>query len=198
MRSPILPAVVLPRSIPARRYLAREAQRRQAARPHDRAADIINSGPVLSSPTDDYGYRTLPGILGTTYTAYLQAKRNQRRYMVYAGGNDGMLHGFDGGMTADGVQDSDGGGEVFAHHIPSTAIGHMGNLLLPHDPSKQNNQRFQHRYYMDGPVVVGDTYNGSAWQTSLVAAGAGGRSVFALNVLTPGAFAAGSLMWEIE
>lgn len=160
--------------------------------------DIINSGPVLSSPTDDYGYRTLPGILGTTYTAYLQAKRNQRRYMVYAGGNDGMLHGFDGGMTADGVQDSDGGKEVFAY-IPSTAIGHMGNLLLPHDPSKQNNQRFQHRYYMDGPVVVGDTYNGSAWQTSLVAtAGAGGRSVFALNVSTPGAFAAGSLMWEIS
>lgn len=161
--------------------------------------DIITSTPVISSPLDDYGYRRLPGAMGSTYGTYMTTKRDNRRYMVYAAANDGMLHGFDGGMGADGEMDSQGGNEVFAY-IPSTALGHMGNLLLPNDPNNQNTQRFQHRYYVDGPVVVGDTYTSAGWATSLVGtAGAGGRSVFALDVSTPSSFgASGTLLWEIS
>lgn len=81
--------------------------------------------------------------------------------------NDGMLHAFDGGMGADGQMDADGGKERFAY-IPSTALGHMGNLLLPNDPTNQNAQRFQHRYYVDGPVTISDTYGSNGWTTSLV------------------------------
>lgn len=160
--------------------------------------DIINSTPVMTSPTDDFGYRALPAAMGTSYAGYLTAKRANRRYMVYAGGNDGMLHGFDGGMGADGRMDVNGGRELFGY-VPSTAIGHMGNLLLPYDAQSGNNQRFDHRYFVDGPVVVGDTYTTTGWQTSLVGtSGAGGRSVFALDVTDPGAFNANKLLWELN
>ncbi len=161
--------------------------------------DIITSTPALSSPLDDYGFRRLPGAMGTSYADYMVTKRNDRRYMVYAAANDGMLHAFDGGMGADGEMDSDGGKELFAY-IPSTSLGHMGNLLLPNDPTNQNIQRFQHRYYVDGPVTISDTYGSSGWTTSLVGtAGAGGRSVFALDVSDPASFGGtGSLLWEIS
>ncbi|HDS1157813.1 TPA: pilus assembly protein, partial [Stenotrophomonas maltophilia] len=36
-----------------------------------RLGDIVTSSPVVSAPSDDYGYRRLPGNLGTTYGAYL-------------------------------------------------------------------------------------------------------------------------------
>ena len=159
--------------------------------------DIINSTPLLTSPTDDYGYRTL-GSLGTSYVEYLQSKRDSGRYMVYAGANDGMLHAFDGGMGSDGVQDSSGGTEVFGY-IPSTSIGHMGNLLFPYDSSAEQDSAFDHRYFVDGPVVVGDTYDGSAWGTTLVGtAGAGGRSVFALDVTDPTTYGSANLLWELN
>ncbi|WP_303638587.1 pilus assembly protein [Stenotrophomonas tuberculopleuritidis] len=178
------------------------AEKRNQGKLRDRTTalgDIINSSPVLSSPIDDYGYRRLPGAVGTSYADYLATKRNDRRYMVYAGANDGMLHAFDGGMGAAGSMDSEGGKEVFAY-IPSTSLGHMGDLLLPYDPNNENTQRFQHRYFVDGPTVVGDTYGSDGWTTTLVGtSGAGGRSVFALDVSDPTNFgASGTLLWEIS
>ncbi|WAW92712.1 pilus assembly protein [Xanthomonas citri pv. malvacearum] len=160
--------------------------------------DIVNSTPVISSPLDDYGYGSLPGNPGATYQAYLNTKKAVRNYMVYVGANDGMLHGFDGGMNGDGVMASNGGVERFAY-IPSTALGHMGNLLLPYDPANQSDQKFGHRYYVDGPLAISDTYYGGAWKTSLVGtAGAGGRSVFAMDVTTPTSVTAASRLWEIS
>ncbi|MEE5089159.1 PilC/PilY family type IV pilus protein [Xanthomonas euvesicatoria] len=160
--------------------------------------DIVNSTPVISSPLDDYGYGSLPGNPGATYQTYLNTKKASRNYMVYVGANDGMLHGFDGGMNGDGVMASNGGVERFAY-IPSTALGHMGNLLLPYDPANQSDQKFGHRYYVDGPLAVSDTYYGGAWKTSLVGtAGAGGRSVFAMDVTTPTSVTAASRLWEIS
>ncbi|QCZ77640.1 pilus assembly protein [Xanthomonas citri pv. punicae] len=160
--------------------------------------DIVNSTPVISSPLDDYGYGSLPGNPGATYQAYLNTKKADRNYMVYVGANDGMLHGFDGGMNGDGVMASNGGVERFAY-IPSTALGHMGNLLLPYDPANQSDQKFGHRYYVDGPLAISDTYYGGAWKTSLVGtAGAGGRSVFAMDVTTPTSVTAASRLWEIS
>ncbi|WP_163593429.1 hypothetical protein, partial [Klebsiella variicola] len=42
--------------------------------------DIITSTPALSSPLDDYGFRRLPGAMGTSYADYMVTKRNDRRY----------------------------------------------------------------------------------------------------------------------
>lgn len=167
-----------------------------------RLGSIINSAPVISAPTDDFGFRALMSTDPTpvpdrfNYAAYLETKAT-RRPMVYVGANDGMLHAFDGRTGAEG------GIERFAY-IPSTALGHMGNLLIPL-AGKENDPDFKHRYFVDGPITVSDAYRGVAWggggagwKTVLVGtAGAGGRSVFALNVSNPAEFGAGHRLWEL-
>ncbi|WP_459002048.1 pilus assembly protein [Stenotrophomonas sp. PSU_St103] len=184
------------------RYLKADAsmEKRNGGKYRDRATplgDIVTSAPVVSSPIDDYGYRQLGGSYAVSYAKYLDTKAKGRRYMVYVGANDGMLHAFDGGMGASGEMDSSGGTESFAY-IPATALGHMANLLFPFKPDSKD-QTFRHRYYVDGPITVSDILNGSTWQTALVGtAGAGGRSVFGLDVSAPGSFGTGEVLWEIN
>lgn len=160
--------------------------------------DIVNSTPVISAPIDDYGYRGLGGTLGTSYTNYLNNKRS-KGYMVYAGANDGMLHAFDGGIDSTGAVTGTGGRERFGY-VPATSYGHMGNLLLPYQINKSSTlPSFEHRYFVDGPIALGDTYYNNAWQTTLVGStGAGGRGVFALDVTNPANFGPNSRLWEIN
>lgn len=151
--------------------------------------DIVNSSPVVSSPTDDYGYRALGGTLGSSYAEYLADKKETNRPMVYVGANDGMFHAFDGRTT------DEGGFERFAY-IPATALGHMGNLLFPYREEDRNDQKFRHRYYVDGPVTVSDALIDGTWKTVAVGTtGAGGRSVFALDVTNPDGI---EVLWEIN
>ncbi|WP_394000975.1 pilus assembly protein [Luteimonas sp. WGS1318] len=167
-----------------------------------RLGDIVNSSPVVSAPTDDYGYRSLPAPYGASYATYMTGKvtstdANFRRPMVYAGANDGMLHGFDGRTTA-----LNGGIERFAF-IPQSVLGHMGNLLFPYDPAASGDQRFQHRYYVDGPLAVSDAYYDSGWKTVLVGStGAGAKGVFGLNLSgvsrASGSFAETDRLWEVN
>ena len=43
-----------------------------------------------------------------------------------------------------------------------------------------------HRFYVDGPITVGDAYNGTAWKTILIGGlGGGGKAFFALDVTDP-------------
>jgi len=165
-----------------------------------RLGDIVNATPLISSPTDDYGYRSLPAPYGSSYDTYLvtgaPTGKLGNRPMVFAGSNEGMLHGFDGRT---GVL---GGVERFAY-IPQAVLGHMGNLLFPYDPARGGAQKFQHRYFVDGPVVASDAYFGGRWQTVVAAStGAGAKSVLALNVSTVsqavGAFSASDRLWEIS
>lgn len=157
-----------------------------------RLGDIVNSSPAVAAPTDDYGYRSMAGAtVGSydpyNYSAYLTAKQSRPR-VVFAGANDGMLHAFDG---ATGV-------ERFGY-IPTTALGHMGNLLFPYNAADKNTQIFQHRYFVDGQIAVSDAYAGGAWKTVLVgAAGAGGRGVFGLDVSNPASFTGASVLWEVN
>lgn len=151
--------------------------------------DIVNSSPVVAAHTDDYGYRSMGGSLATTYEAYLEAKKTAARPLILVGANDGMFHVFDG--RASGA----GGNEIFAY-IPATSLGHMGNLLFPYVAADKNNQKFDHRYFVDGQIAVSDVYMNGAWHTIAVgASGAGGRSVFALDITNPGAI---SVLWEIN
>ncbi|MGQ4661282.1 PilC/PilY family type IV pilus protein [Lysobacter sp. F6437] len=156
--------------------------------------DIINSSPVVSSPRDNYGYTALRGSDATEsdpygYGAYLTAKQN-RPTMVYVGANDGMLHGFLGMRESSTGNE---GREEFGY-IPATALGYMGNLLMPESPF------FQHRYLVDGPIAVSDArFSANDWRTVLVGtAGAGGRSVFGLDVSNATSFDANDVLWEIN
>jgi type IV pilus assembly protein PilY1 len=159
--------------------------------------DIVNSTPVVSAPTDDYGYRGLPSPYGDSYTGYLATTKVGRRPMVYAGANAGMLHGFDGRTTADV-----GGVEAFGF-MPQSVLGHTGNLLFPYVAADDNDQKFKHRYYVDGPLTVSDAYYGGGWKTVLVGTtGAGARGVFALNVsgvsAIGGDLSPSDRLWEIS
>ena len=157
--------------------------------------DIINSTPVISSPVDDYGYRALPAPYGASYDTYMSTTKQTRPVMVYVGANDGMLHAFHGGIDHAGDPMGTGGEEQFAY-IPRAVLGHMGNLLFPYNIADGGDQKFDHRYYVDGPIAVGDAYYGGDWETVLVGTtGAGGRSVFALEVSNPSSF---NRLWEID
>lgn len=151
--------------------------------------DIVNSSPVVTVPIDDYGYRNLGGTLGSTYETFLTSKAATGRPLVLFGANDGMFH------VVDGRGSGSGGREDFAY-IPATALGHMGNLLFPYVAADKNNQKFEHRYFVDGPVAVSDAFIGGSWKTIAVGtSGAGGRSVFALDITNPSAI---TVLWEIN
>jgi type IV pilus assembly protein PilY1 len=163
-----------------------------------RLGDIVNSTPVISAATDDYGYanslRTLNGD-GTysypysgSYTTYVANKKAADRPMVYVGANDGYFHGFDGKT----------GAELFAY-APSASVGHMGNLLFPYNADDKNNQAFRHTFFADGPSVISDAYYNGKWESVAVGSlGAGGRGVFGLNVTTPGSFGVNNILWEVN
>lgn len=163
-----------------------------------RLGDIINSTPVVSAPTDDYGYRNLPSPYGSTYNAYMTTKQS-RPAMVYVGANDGMLHAIHGGINHEGALDAANGGREQFAYIPRAVVGHMGNLLFPYLAADGGDQKFDHRYFVDGPISVSDAYYGSNWHTVLVGTtGAGGRSVFGLNISNPSGFSSSSRLWEID
>ncbi len=108
-----------------------------------------------------------------------------RDNVLYLGANDGMLHAFN---ATDGT-------ELFAY-IPSS-------LLLPeagrnHAPlSRLMDPAYDHRYFMDGNVTVANISVDGTPKTYLVGGmGAGGRTVFALDVTSPASFSAGNVKWE--
>ena len=152
--------------------------------------DIINANPEIVSPRDDFGYGVWSDAaspawkdsLGDSYKTYLTTK-SSRAPMVYVGSNDGMLHGFDASTT--------GGAERFAF-IPAGSRDHLFELANP---------AYTHRYYVDGGITVSDvpTTTTGSWRTVLVGTtGAGGRSIFGLNVSAPATFTAADIRWELS
>jgi len=144
--------------------------------------DIINSGPTYVG-ADDFGYgAVLSGAEGTSYTAFVSSTKASRTPMVYAGANDGMLHGFSANT----------GVEQFAYIPRAHLLGENASRL-----SDLVNNTYSHEFYVDGPTVAGDYYDGSAWHTALVGTlGAGGRAIYALDVTDPSNFGTGSVIWE--
>jgi type IV pilus assembly protein PilY1 len=145
---------------------------------------IVNSNPFYIA-TPDFGYASLPE--GGTYDAF-RGSIKDRPPMLYVGGNDGMLHAFHAGTGDQG----DEGRELFAY-VPAGVFARLGRLS---DPD------YRFRYYVDGSPRVGDACLGTgpsscSWATVLVGTtGAGGRSVFALDVTDPAGFDDDSVLWE--
>ena len=132
--------------------------------------DIVNSTPLFVQKLDQ-GFAALPG-----YSAFLNSKKD-RPAMVYVGANDGMLHGFNA-LT---------GVESFAF-VPKSVYPKLKAL------SEVN---YEHFYFVDGQLVEGDAFNGTAWKTLLAGStGAGARSVFMLDVTTPATLGVNSVLWE--
>lgn len=128
--------------------------------------DIVNSSPVyVNKPAFDY---TEHG-----YSSW----NPSRSATVYAAANDGMLHAFD---ATTGV-------ERWAF-VPTAVIPMLYKLA-------DTNYANLHRYYVDGPITIGDAYLQGQWRTILIGGlGKGGRSYYALDVTddTP------ELLWEFS
>jgi type IV pilus assembly protein PilY1 len=142
--------------------------------------DIVFSAPL---------YVGAPNGLAQTadYFAFVTAHAN-RSPVVYVGANDGLLHAFDAAT----------GNERFAY-IPNGVFNNLVKLANPF-----YNQ--QHQYFVNGSPRVADVKFASdgSWHTVLVGTeGAGGRTLFALDVSAPDSFVtesqvAQAALWEFS
>lgn len=152
--------------------------------------DVVNSAPVFVGDPALQFDRFLTGAPSeqADYTSFVSA-RSGRTEMIYAGANDGMVHGFDATT----------GREQLAY-VPSMLVPDLTELT---DPS------YQHRFYVDLTPTAMDVYfdnpdsSGSRWRTILAGGlGAGGQGVYALNITDPSTFdeanASDLVLWEID
>lgn len=145
--------------------------------------DIVHSTPVIS--TQRYqGYSSLPGEEGGSYLAFIK-NLSERQDALYVGANDGMLHAFS----------AEDGEELFAY-MPS-------ELLAPEQSggpariSSLMEPDYSHRFFVNGEATIGDAYLNNSWRTiALGSMGAGGRTVFALDVTDPKSFEEEDILWE--
>ena len=139
--------------------------------------DIVNSDPIFVGG-ENFRLEVIPAY-ATSYPAFVSGKSTTN--MIYVGGNDGMLHGFD---TATGV-------EKFAY-VPSELHGSLAALTDVAYPAN-------HKFLVDGAATFGDAYWSGTWRTVLIGTmGAGGKSVFALDVTNPNAMDGTKVLWEFN
>lgn len=145
--------------------------------------DMVNSDPVYVY-IPNFAYEYLPeGTAGrNTYTSFRNSQIGRPK-MIYVGANDGMLHGFN---ATTGV-------EEFAY-IPRAVLPELHKLPNP---------TYTHQYFVDGSPYVADAFfakageTAASWKTVLVGtAGAGAKSIFALDVTNPGNFGTGDILWD--
>ena len=153
--------------------------------------DIVHSDPqFIGNPKSNWP-DTAPFPTSNPYSTFLSG--TSRSDVIYAGANDGMLHGFSATT----------GAEVMAY-IPSniySADSASTGLHYLTDPA------YTHKYYVDLPVTVEDAYfnsgTGADWHSVLIGGNrAGGKGIFALDVTDPSQFseanAAKIVLWEFD
>jgi type IV pilus assembly protein PilY1 len=160
-------------------------------------------GDIINSASQFVGVPAF-GYSPTSYKAFYDS-RATRTQMLYVGGNDGMLHGFDANTGIERLA-----------YVPSSL--YKGALL-----SKLTGVGYgdsdAHAYYVDGTPTVGDVCrmttttndntcekntavgNGDNWKTLLVGGlGGGGQGIYALDITRPEDFseanAASLVKWE--
>lgn len=151
-----------------------------------RIGDLIGSNPQFMYQRD-FGYSLLSSTEGSSYKTFRNSTAYKARpEVLFVGSNGGMFHAFH----------AETGEELFAY-IPSELLspGTSGshaqiNELMTTD--------YTHRFYVDGSASTpSDVYTNSAWRTAIVGTmGAGGRTVFALDVTDPENFGTSKVMWE--
>jgi type IV pilus assembly protein PilY1 len=150
--------------------------------------DIIASSPLFVGKPPFFYPDTLEtgGAAVTesdnTYSEYRLAKKD-RDPMVYAGANDGMLHGFDAKTGVEKIA-----------FIPSAVFANLRKLA----DANYNNQ---HKFFVDGAANTGDVYYDNAWHTVLLGGlNKGGQGVYALDISDPSSFGTATpssvALWE--
>lgn len=142
----------------------------------DDVTDTDNQGnPVNATEPED----------GDPYSGFF-VDQEDRTEMIYVGGNDGMVHGFD----------ADTGQELLAF-VPSAVFDNLNELTSPN---------YEHLYYVDGSPTYADAYfneqgTDNGWRSVLTGGlNAGGQGVYALDVTEPSTFTQSTaddiVLWE--
>ncbi|UAW99023.1 hypothetical protein KEM63_03340 [Halopseudomonas nanhaiensis] len=141
--------------------------------------DIVNST-VEVVGKHDFGYLSTR-VLVDGYPQFWKRKAAEPA-VVYVGANDGYLHAF-----------SESGAELFA--FMPYGVGDRISALA--------DEGYGHRFYVDGKLHEHDVFirtpkdNTAKWRTVLTGSlGAGGKSVYALDVTQPRQFSADNVLWE--
>lgn len=150
-----------------------------------RVGDIVNSAPQYIH-SQNYGYSRLDwkdGVVGAAYRAMrTSASYLARTPLLLVGANDGMLHGFDASIE-------NGGSELFAY-VPNSVFNNLKNLSDP---------QYTHQYFVDGTPRASDVWLSDSWKRMVVGAtGAGGKSIFALDITSPDSMESSDVMWEFS
>lgn len=139
-----------------------------------RLGDIVHSSPLaVGIPSETFGVR----YRDETYIAFQDHYRD-RRVMIYAGANDGMLHAFNGGFY-----DIENNGYALttsaspaptSHPLGSEIWAYVPQNLLPHLRWLPR-QDYSHVYYVDGEpkafdvnIFPDDADHPGGWGTILV------------------------------
>ncbi|WP_175491679.1 pilus assembly protein [Onishia taeanensis] len=111
---------------------------------------------------------------------------SDRLGMVFVGANDGMLHGFS----------ADNGKELFAY-LPSELVNDQRGNKAPLESLMALD--YTHRYFVDGSPVARNVEIEDGPDAVVVGTmGAGGRTVFALDVSKPEEMSAENVLWEFS
>ena len=129
---------------------------------------IANAAPVFVGRPNAGGRSggAWPGTNNRTYRDF-QTRQADRKPVLLAAANDGMLHVFDAAT----------GSERFAY-VPSFLFANLARLTLPD---------YRHQLYLDATPAVEDAYinigRGAGWHTIVIGGlGAGGRGYYALDI----------------
>jgi type IV pilus assembly protein PilY1 len=155
--------------------------------------DFVNANPVLVQSSFDGQYHQL--LLGgaSGYANFLTAKA-ARTAVLFAGSNDGMLHGFKDTKAATPASALTDGQEVFAY-VPRAVYGNLYKLA----DKNYGTSVQEHQFFVDGPLVESDAYIGGSWRNYLTGSlGAGGRAVYALDVTDLANLGVNTVKWEIS
>jgi len=132
--------------------------------------DIVDSSPLyIGQPAGSYA--------SATYNTF-RKNNASRRPVLYVGAGDGMLHAFDASSPLSTTA-ANAGAELFAF-IPNGVFNNLPMLTSPF-------YNAQHHFFVDGSPQASDVqFADSSWHTVLVSGeGAGGSTVFALDVTDP-------------
>ena len=162
-------------------------------------ADIVDSSPTWVGPPsssfptawqdDLHSSATMPenSSGAETYASFMSTYQT-RTNIVYAGANDGLLHGFrTGSFDSSGnyVSATNDGYELLAY-MPSYVVDSINTGVAA---LRYSNPHYAHKFSVDAPPGVGDLFYGNQWHTWLVGGlGPGGSAIYALDVTNPATF----------
>jgi type IV pilus assembly protein PilY1 len=157
--------------------------------------DIVNSDPAYGGANNSRYYRLVPTTLGgSSYNAFYNGTKKTRRQVLYVGANDGLLHAFNAKNPVSGTGVSTLGQEIFGY-VPTQVFSKLRELT---SQSYAQTTTEPHRYFVDGPVHIGDAFFNNAWHSILVGTlGAGGRGIYVLDVTDPDTFSAAKVLFEL-